>query len=162
MTNVSFIFCLNPFSLDFFQNIDPCIRFVPDIEDIPKFAQLAEAESLPPEVVAVAETLDETLSNLASSFESSNEYFNLLVQVFSAQLSDEKLTHLGNFFMILPALTVNYIEHITTAKEKIFKNNLDGAAFTDDGFSMGVAYCLTLLGKPMGDTFRLNNELHTS
>ena len=97
----------------------------------------------------MAETLDETLSNLASSFESSNEYFNLLVQVFSAQLSDEKLTHLGNFFMILPALTVNYIEHITTAKEKIFKNNLDGAAFTDDGFSMGVAYCLTLLGKPI-------------
>ena len=38
------------------------------------------------------------------------------------------------------------IEHISTSKEKIFKKNLDGAAFTDDGFSIGLAYCLTLLG----------------
>ena len=129
------------------QQTEQAIRFVPDIEDIPVFAPLAGSEELAQEVVIVAETLDVTINNLTSSFESSNEYFNILVQVFSAQLSDEKQTHLGNFFMILPALTVNYIEHITTAKEKIFKKNLDGAAFTDDGFSMGLAYCLTLLGE---------------
>ena len=96
--------------------------------------------------MAVSQPLDATLANLTSSFESSNEYFNILVQVFSNQLNDEKQTHLQNFYLILPALTVNYIEHISTSKEKIFKKNLDGAAFTDDGFSIGLAYCLTLLG----------------
>ena len=123
------------------------LRFVPDLEYIPTFATLSSQENLPDEVIKVAETLDATLTNLSSSFESSNEYFNILVQVFSNQLNDEKQTHLQNFYLILPALTVNYIEHISTSKEKIFKKNLDGAAFTDDGFSMGLAYCLTLLGK---------------
>ena len=123
------------------------LRFVPDLEYIPTFATLSSQENLPDEVIKVAETLDDTLTNLTSSFESSNEYFNILVQVFSNQLNDEKQTHLQNFYLILPALTVNYIEHISTSKEKIFKKNLDGAAFTDDGFSMGLAYCLTLLGK---------------
>ena len=87
------------------------------------------------------------MENMLASFENSNEYFNILVQIFANQLNDEKQSHLKNFYLIIPALTVNYIEHITTAKEKIFKKNLDGASFTDDGFSMGLAYCLTLLGK---------------
>ena len=72
------------------QQTEQAIRFVPDIEDIPVFAPLAGSEELAQEVITVAETLDATINNLTSSFESSNEYFNILVQVFSAQLSDEK------------------------------------------------------------------------
>ena len=91
-------------------------------------------------------------------------YFQLLQQqsVFqSASPSvlwatyDDKDTHLKNFYLILPPLAVNYIEHITASKEKIFKKNLDGAAFTDDGFSMGLAYCLTLL-----DQWKQTDSLH--
>ena len=130
------------------QRTSLAIRFVPDIEDIQTFADLASSENLSPETQKVAEALDATLENLSSNLTNSNEYFNILVQVFTNQLNDEKQTHLNHFFLILPPLTVNYIEHITAAKEKIFKKNIDGgAAFTDDGFSMGLAYCLTLLGK---------------
>ena len=129
------------------QHTSLSIRFVPDIDDIQDFRHLVSSENLPPDMHKVAEALDLTLENLSSNFSSSNEYFKILVQVFSSQLSDEKQTHLNNFYLILPPLTVNYVEHITAAKEKIFKKNIDGAAFTDDGFSMGLAYCLTLLGK---------------
>ena len=129
------------------QHTSLSIRFVPDIDDIQTFAQLVRQENLPAEMEKVAEALDSTLENLSSNFTNSNEYFRLLVEVFSNQLNDEKQTHLSHFYLILPPLTVNYVEHITSAKEKIFKKNIDGAAFTDDGFSMGLAYCLTLLGK---------------
>ena len=34
-------------------------------------------------------------------------------------------------------LIINYVEHMIAAKEKISKNNFNGAAFTDDGLPMG-------------------------
>lgn len=39
--------------------------------------------------------------------------------------------------MIIPALSINFVEHLIGAKEKMLKNNKDGAAFTDDGMAMG-------------------------
>ena len=116
--------------------------------------------------VAAGETLDEALATLAGNFSSSNQYFDLLVQVdnpsilcikcdqtrrcsqlfqvFSGQVGGGKQPHLANFYLILPPLgsglenqcfqftmckkniltilaAVNYIEHLTGAKEKIFK-----------------------------------------
>ena len=82
----------------------PPNRFVPDLTDIPAFAELATAEGLGPEAVgsisrerwyenqqarsysskvkvAAGETLDEALATLAGNFSSSNQYFDLLVQV---------------------------------------------------------------------------------
>ena len=61
----------------------------------------------------------------------------LLVKVFNQQFDDQKQIHLKKFFIIVPPLTVNYVEHIISAKEKMSKKNKDGATFTDDGFAMG-------------------------
>ena len=61
----------------------------------------------------------------------------LLVNVFGKQLHDEKHPHLKNFYLIIPPLTINYVDHMIAAKEKLNKNNYNGAAFTDDGLVMG-------------------------
>lgn len=61
----------------------------------------------------------------------------LLVDVFVPTFRDSKNIHLKNFYIIVPPLTINFVEHIITAKENMSKKNKTGAAFTDDGFVVG-------------------------
>ena len=42
---------------------------------------------------------------------------------FGKQLQEDKHPHLRNFYAIVQPLTVNYVEHMIAAKEKISKNN---------------------------------------
>ena len=53
---------------------------------------------------------------------------------------------LRTFFILVPALTINFVEHLLAAKDKLQRGQL-GAAFTDDGFAMGLAYLLNLLAQ---------------
>lgn len=58
---------------------------------------------------------------------------------------DAKCYHLQQFYVIVPPLTLSFVDNAVSNKEKLFKKNKTGAAFTDDGFAMGVAYITALL-----------------
>ncbi|TRY86275.1 hypothetical protein DNTS_009307 [Danionella cerebrum] len=120
------------------------IRFVPDLEDIVNFEELVKEEGLSGETQKAA-------SNSAEG----TEYFKMLVAVFAPEFRSIKNMHLRNFYMIVPPLTVNFVEHSIGCKEKLNKKNKGGAAFTDDGFAMGVAYILKLL-----DQYQEFDSLH--
>lgn len=66
---------------------------------------------------------------------------------FVGAFEGENFGHLKLFYVIIPALTLNYIEHIQRAKEKLFKRNNKDAFISDDGFPLGVAYLLKILGQ---------------
>lgn len=71
----------------------------------------------------------------------------MLVDNFVGAFEGENFGHLKLFYVIIPALTLNYIEHIQRAKEKLFKRNNKDAFISDDGFPLGVAYLLKILGQ---------------
>ncbi|KAM8892119.1 WASH complex subunit 4 isoform 2-T4 [Spinachia spinachia] len=121
------------------------IRFVPDLEDIVNFEELVKEEGLSEETQKAASVLDAVLGDLTSNSAEGTEYFKKLVAVFAPEFRSAKNMHLRNFYMIVPPLTVNFVEHSISCKEKLNKKNKTGAAFTDDGFAMGVAYILKLL-----------------
>ncbi|KAF7702037.1 WASH complex subunit 4 [Silurus meridionalis] len=131
------------------------IRFVPDLEDIVNFEELVKEEGLSEETQKAASVLDCVLSDLTSNSAEGTEYFKMLVGVFAPEFRSIKNMHLRNFYMIVPPLTVNFVEHSISCKENLNKKNKSGAAFTDDGFAMGVAYILKLL-----DQYQEFDSLH--
>uniref|UniRef100_A0A8C1TFK4 WASH complex subunit 4 n=1 Tax=Cyprinus carpio TaxID=7962 RepID=A0A8C1TFK4_CYPCA len=131
------------------------IRFVPDLEDIVNFEELVKEEGLSEETQKAASQLDCVLTDLTTNSAEGTEYFKMLVGVFAPEFRSIKNMHLRNFYMIVPPLTVNFVEHSISCKEKLNKKNKIGAAFTDDGFAMGVAYILKLL-----DQYQEFDSLH--
>ncbi|OXB83588.1 UNVERIFIED_CONTAM: hypothetical protein H355_011407 [Colinus virginianus] len=99
--------------------------------------------------------LDSVLGDLTRNFAEGTEYFKMLVDVFAPEFRSPKNMHLRNFYIIVPPLTLNFVEHSISCKEKLNKKNKGGAAFTDDGFAMGVAYILKLL-----DQYQEFDSLH--
>ncbi|XP_034984556.2 WASH complex subunit 4 isoform X1 [Zootoca vivipara] len=131
------------------------IRFVPDIEDIINFEELVKEEGLAEETQKGARQLDSVLGDLTRNSAEGTEYFKMLVDVFAPEFRSSKNMHLRNFYIIVPPLALNFIEHSIGCKEKLNKKNKAGAAFTDDGFAMGVAYILKLL-----DQYQEFDSLH--
>lgn len=80
--------------------------------------------------------LDDVLKNFEEKFSDKIDYLNLMVKAFSK--INDKSKHLNNFFMIIPVLSINYVESVTRGKEQINKKISTKAFIYDDGFVLGV------------------------
>jgi len=121
------------------------IQFVPDLNNIEKFKEHVEKEKLTQNTVSAAQNLDAVVDTLNQNFSEGSDYFKMLVNVFAGEYKSEANAHLKNFYVILPALTLKYIEQIAIDKEKYAKKGREEGTFTEDGFPLGVAYILKLL-----------------
>ncbi|XP_053691132.1 WASH complex subunit 4 [Sabethes cyaneus] len=128
--------------------------YLPVIDGDLNFVKYAKEEYLHEQSLSAAQILENDINTLCKNYRIDTNYFRLLVNAFLT-LRDPENIHLQNFYMIIPPLTINFVEFILKAKEKITKKDKVGALFTDDGFAMGIAFILKLL-----DQTNQFNSLH--
>jgi WASH complex subunit 7 len=71
--------------------------------------------------VKAAANLDDVLGTLMKNFSEGIDYFQVLVQVFQQVMLSKEHPYLKNFYMMIPALCINYVDNIRVSKDKMDK-----------------------------------------
>lgn len=103
---------------------------------------LDEGNPLLPHTMESTERLDSVVTRLKELFQNSESFFSILIQVFESVL--RPLEHCKLFYILIPPLTLCFVQHISALKDTSLKQNKN-SSFSDDGFPMGLAYILRLL-----------------
>ncbi|XP_035890771.1 WASH complex subunit 4 [Anopheles stephensi] len=118
------------------------------------------------------------MATVRTSWRLENEFFRLLLNAFdgfrrrrtnqpadgeNASSPADSFAHLELFYLIIPPLTISYVEAMLKAKETIAKKDRHGTFLpTDDGFVMGLSYLLTLLNQTAAfNSLHWFKEVHT-
>jgi len=105
--------------------------------------------SFSPETVRAGKNLDQVICTLIKNFGEGSDFFKILVQVFQETLGDDSHDHLKYFYAIVPPLCISWVEASLHAKDAMQKLTRGASVremyFADDGFAMGIAYCLAVL-----------------
>lgn len=115
-------------------------QFVTEHKEI-KCDQLARDSQQRAETCAAASLVDELVAKECGNI--GTDDFKAFLKMFDeATLKSEECKHLELFYMIIPALTLNFVNSFMQAKNTLATKNMNKVYFCDDGFAVGIAYFL--------------------
>ena len=122
------------------------LKYMPKmVEDTP-FEETAEAFGIEKETYETIKMFDMCVRNIFKQQENAGDYLRLIIENFEGMLEGDDTKHLKSFYLIIPALSLSYVDHILKGKEIInSKNKNIGGFISDDGFCLGIAYLLKIL-----------------
>lgn len=123
------------------------LKFIPNFLNDYKFEDVAYDLNIGGETMEAVKMFDESVRLMQKQGDDANDYLRTIVknnEGFADE--DEKYTPLKNFYTMLPAVSIGYIDHITRGREKLQKRNNTDGFISDDGFALGIVYLLRILG----------------
>ncbi|XP_017063807.1 WASH complex subunit 4 isoform X2 [Drosophila eugracilis] len=90
---------------------------------------------------------EKSLGHMKECYSDSTNYFKLLLQGFQPFLCNPHNHHLRTFYLITPALIMNYIDYRVKQKLKIHKKDQNKFSLFEDGFAIGLVYILNMLNQ---------------
>ena len=124
------------------------VKYMPKIVSETKFEDIAEELGIQAETFETIKMFDMCIRNIFKQHEDASDYLRMIVQNFDGMLEGDDTKHLKLFYMMIPPLTLSYIDHLTKGKEKLnSKNKNIGGFISDDGFPLGLAYLLKILNQ---------------
>ncbi|KAH8235782.1 hypothetical protein KR032_007427, partial [Drosophila birchii] len=90
---------------------------------------------------------EKSVGHMRECYSGHTNYFKLLVQGFKPFLCNPHNHHLKTFFLITPALIMNYIDYRVKEKLKIHQKDLSKMSLFEDGFAIGLVYILCMLNQ---------------
>lgn len=122
------------------------MKYIPEIVQKIKFEDVASDLDFQGETIESIKVFDMCIKNLFKQADDAGDYLRMIVENFNGITEQENTKHLKLFYLIVPPLTMSYVDHIQRGKERIqSKNKNVGGFISDDGFPLGVAYLLKIL-----------------
>lgn len=123
------------------------LKFIPNYFQEFQFETLAEDLAIGGETAEAIKMFDLSVQLMQKQGEDANDYLRNMVQSNEGFADrDEKLAPLKNFFTIVPAISIQYVDFVLRGRDKLSKRNNQNAFVSDDGFPLGVAFMLRILG----------------
>eukprot|EP00343_Euplotes_focardii_P003627 CAMPEP_0205814954 /NCGR_PEP_ID=MMETSP0205-20121125/20375_1 /ASSEMBLY_ACC=CAM_ASM_000278 /TAXON_ID=36767 /ORGANISM="Euplotes focardii, Strain TN1" /LENGTH=234 /DNA_ID=CAMNT_0053100083 /DNA_START=475 /DNA_END=1176 /DNA_ORIENTATION=- len=121
------------------------INFVPKQLDEPRFAEYCTEMGIEGDLKKAAELFDQSMHILYKQEAEAKDYLRELVKGLDGVFKGDENKHMRQFYIIIPALTINFVENLQKAKIKVWKKRQVGTYISDDGFGVGLAYILRVL-----------------
>jgi len=121
------------------------VKFIPKIIDEVRFEDVAGDLGIKGETLEACKMFDMSVRLLFKQATDATDFLRILVRNFDGMFEGPVCAHLKLFHILLPSVSLNFIEHVQRGKDKIFKKNNKDAFISDDGFALGMAYLLKIL-----------------
>jgi WASH complex subunit 7 len=131
------------------KDLSGTIKFIPKEAAHAEFTEILKELGIDEnnELYKTTKNFEDTMKLLMKKEVEVKDYLRNLVNVFYGVFKGEAHKHMRLFYILIPSLTINFVESIKTAKDKILKKRQTGQYFSDDGFALGLAFVLKVLGQ---------------
>jgi len=123
------------------------LKYLPKILDTLRFEDLGDQLDIGGEVFESMKMFDESVRLMQKQGEDANDFMRKIVSNNEGFAdANESLTPLKNFYTMIPAMSIAFIEHSVRGRSKINHTDIKDAFLSDDGFALGVAFLLKVIG----------------